>query len=209
MFCEAYHCKMSELACIARQKNAVMTRGDANRYRPGQCDPRCRDCEQGRAVAAKAAGETPQSDVRASTATAVCADIDCHAKGAPQPIADFDIHPPSGKRFRYCHQCLVRRRLAGRKAAKPGPSKKQAEPKKPSARQQRRAEVIPIEETAAYLQTIIDKSTRREITHGVVVYRDAGGGVRVRSIGTERGHTTYLLGLLARAAVALHEAGDA
>lgn len=52
MFCEIYHCHMSEAACVARQRNAKSGAAQ-NERKAGQTDINCRNCAQGRAVAEK------------------------------------------------------------------------------------------------------------------------------------------------------------
>jgi len=54
MYCERYSCNMSELACIARRKNALLEgRHGSHGTMPGRSDTGCRGCVQGEAVAKK------------------------------------------------------------------------------------------------------------------------------------------------------------
>ena len=54
MYCERYSCKMSELACIARRKNAMLEgRHGTHETLPGRSDTGCRGCAQGLETAMK------------------------------------------------------------------------------------------------------------------------------------------------------------
>jgi len=45
--------------------------------------------------------------------TRVCSQADCEHGGKPQPIENFGIHPPSGKRKKMCNTCFSKKLRAG------------------------------------------------------------------------------------------------
>lgn len=56
MYCERYYCKMSELACVIRRRNALENAHNwkaGRQNKPGSTDINCRNCEQGRLIAEK------------------------------------------------------------------------------------------------------------------------------------------------------------
>ena len=54
MYCETYHCTMTEAACVIRQENAksLSAAQKVNQNKPGAGDINCADCAQGKVVAA-------------------------------------------------------------------------------------------------------------------------------------------------------------
>jgi hypothetical protein len=49
MYCERYKCKLNELSCLARRRNAL-EKWKPGHQKPGAGDMACRDCDQGKKV---------------------------------------------------------------------------------------------------------------------------------------------------------------
>jgi hypothetical protein len=129
IWCVAHRCAISPEGCVTRQKNAGNGRpGTAAVGHPGVGDFACRDCEQGRLVAAAmreekrmAEGTRGKRDAAAPPAEEmkVCADPLCEHRGEPQPIGNFARRGrgPRGV-MKICRSCWTRRIWEGRRKAR-------------------------------------------------------------------------------------------
>lgn len=123
IWCIAHACAISPEGCVTRQKNAVNGRpGVAAMRHPGALDYACKNCEQGRLVAAAMREEKKMGKdsgnagaKKAPAKTRVCSDPRCEHLGRAQPIENFArSKQASDGIMKVCRSCWARRIAEGR-----------------------------------------------------------------------------------------------